>query len=728
MKKQLLLFNLTIFSLFAYAANGKCGDNVTYYFNESTHILTISGNGPMYDYDYLNNKSPFDSNRDIYEVVITPGVTTIGDYAFWVCSSMTSVTIPNSVVKIGKAAFIACLNLTDVYIPNSVVEIGSQAFQGCSSMTSVTLSNSISIIEDWTFLKCRSLTTFTIPNNVTQIKERAFEDCVGMTEIFIPPSVESIENGAFNNCSSLNSVHITDLESWCKIIFEIGNSFSSNPLNYAHHLYLNSIEVTDLVIPSGVENIGVGAFEGCTGIKTVEIPNGITSIGRNAFARCSAITSVKIPASLTTIEGCAFISCTSLDSIYIPSSVTSIGGSAFAGCTSLSSAILSNGISQLGQGVFRRCANLRFATFPNTISDLSEWVFSGTSEDLNLYCYSENVPVVHENPVGGNSDIFGRKEINGTLYVPKASINEYSKSEKWNIFNSIEALPELRYMIDGDIYKKYTPMVCTAISVEPVPNREGYTFSGWSEIPEMMPTHDVTVTGTFSINSYKLTYLVDGEEYMSFDVEYGETITPEDEPTKEGYTFSGWSEIPETMPAHDVTITGTFAINSYKLIYRVDGEVYKSVDVEYDATITPEEVPTKEGYTFSGWSEVPETMPAHDVTITGTFSINSYKLTYMIDNEVYKETTYKYGETITPEPQPEGNYENFEWVDLPETMPAHDVVVYANYTTTGIVDIQKTKQQDFKIYSPNGKMLDNPQQGLNIIRKGNGTTKKVVVK
>jgi len=100
----------------------------------------------------------------------------------------------------------------------------------------------------------------------------------------------------------------------------------------------------------------------------------------------------------------------------------------------------------------------------------------------------------------------------------------------------------------------------------------------------------------------------------------------------------------------------------------------------------------------------------------------------MIDNEVYKETIYKYGETITPEPQPEGNYETFEWIDLPETMPAHDVVVYANYTTTGIVDILKEKQQDIKIYSPNGKMLDNPQKGLNIIRKSDGTTSKVVVK
>ena len=238
---------------------------------------------------------------------------------------------------------------------------------------------------------------------------------------------------------------------------------------------------------------------------------------------------------------------------------------------------------------------------------------------------------------------------------------------------------------------------------------------------------DLNIVGVFIINKYKLTYTVDGEEYKSYDVEYGATITPEAEPTKEGYTFSGWSEIPETMPAHDVTVTGTFSINKYKLTYTVDGEEYKSYDVEYGATITAEAAPTKEGYTFSGWSEIPETMPAYDVTVTGTFSINSYKLTYMIDDMVYKETMYEYGATITPEPQPEGDYQTFEWTDLPQTMPAHDVVVYASYTS-GIVEVLMASQHNVRIYSPNGKKLNKLQKGLNIVILDDGTVKKVIMK
>ena len=109
---------------------------------------------------------------------------------------------------------------------------------------------------------------------------------------------------------------------------------------------------------------------------------------------------------------------------------------------------------------------------------------------------------------------------------------------------------------------------------------------------------------------YKLSYFVDGESYKIHKYEVGESITPEAEPTKEGYTFSGWSDIPATMPANDITVTGTFSVNKYKLVYKVDGEEYKGYDVEYGATITPETEPTKEGYTFSGWSDIPATMPS----------------------------------------------------------------------------------------------------------------------
>ena len=120
------------------------------------------------------------------------------------------------------------------------------------------------------------------------------------------------------------------------------------------------------------------------------------------------------------------------------------------------------------------------------------------------------------------------------------------------------------------------------------------------------------------------TYMVDDAIYKTVKYEEGDKITPEPEPTKEGYTFSGWSEIPATMPANDVTVTGTFTANKtkYTLTYTVDGEVYKSYQLKPGSTIIPEPAPQKEGHTFSGWSEIPEEMPANDVTITGTFTMD----------------------------------------------------------------------------------------------------------
>ena len=120
-------------------------------------------------------------------------------------------------------------------------------------------------------------------------------------------------------------------------------------------------------------------------------------------------------------------------------------------------------------------------------------------------------------------------------------------------------------------------------------------------------------------------------------------------------------------------------------------------------------------------------MPAQDVTVTGSFSVNSYKLTYMVDNEVYKEIVYEYGATIVPEPQPDGNYATFEWEDLPETMPAHDVVIHASYTT-GIIDVLKNSQNNVRIYTPDGKKRDQIQKGMNIVVLNDGSIHKIVNK
>ena len=135
---------------------------------------------------------------------------------------------------------------------------------------------------------------------------------------------------------------------------------------------------------------------------------------------------------------------------------------------------------------------------------------------------------------------------------------------------------------------------------------------------------------------------------------------------------------------------------------------------------------------FIGWSNGDKDNPYsftanQDVQIGAVFTFNTYKLTYMIDDKVYKEIEFEYGATITPELQPEGDYLTFEWVDLPKTMPAKDVVVLASYTT-GIVEALMATQHNVRIFAPNGKKLNKPQKGLNIVILDDGTVKKMMVK
>ena len=248
------------------------------------------------------------------------------------------------------------------------------------------------------------------------------------------------------------------------------------------------------------------------------------------------------------------------------------------------------------------------------------------------------------------------------------------------------------------------------ITSEAEPEREGHTFSGWSVIPEKMPPHDVNVNGSFSINTYTLTYMVDGEVYKTIEVAYGTTITPETAPTKTGYTFSGWDDVPSTMPARDVTVSGTFAINSYTLLYIVDGEEYKAFEIAFDTVIIPEAEPTKEGYTFSGWSEIPETMPDHDVTVSGSFIVNKYRVTYIIDGEVFATDYVEYGATIVPPSVEDKEGFSFSgWTDVPESMPAHDLTIYGSFTS-GIAEIVMAANSSIRMFSPSGKKINKLQK------------------
>ena len=210
---------------------------------------------------------------ELTSVTIGDSVTTIGKWAFVNCSALTSVTIPDSVTTIGSSAFVNCSSLTSVTIPDSVTTIGSSAFYNCSSLTSVTIPDSVTTIGNKAFYYCSSLTSVTIPDSVITIGNSAFYGCSSLTSVTIPDSVTTICYEAFCNCSSLKAVYITDVAAWCNISFD---SYYANPLYYARNLYLNGELITELVIPDSVTMIGEYAFYNCSSLTSVifEDPTG----------------------------------------------------------------------------------------------------------------------------------------------------------------------------------------------------------------------------------------------------------------------------------------------------------------------------------------------------------------------------------------------------------------------------------------------------------------------
>ena len=229
----------------------------------------------MKNYDYDSNQSPVYNNSDVKKIVIEDGVTSIGDYAFRGCSSLTSITLPDSVTSIGDCAFVFCVGLSSITLPDSVTSIGDSAFKNCSSLTSITIPDRVTSIEPYAFDNCSSLTSITIPNSVTSIGASAFYNCRSLTSITIPDRVTSIESRAFTGCSSLTSI----------------------------------------TIPDSVTNIGAVAFDSCTSLTSITIPDSVTSIESYAFYNCSGLTSITIPDSVTNIGAAAFDSCTSLKTI-----------------------------------------------------------------------------------------------------------------------------------------------------------------------------------------------------------------------------------------------------------------------------------------------------------------------------------------------------------------------------------------------------------------------------
>ena len=230
----------------------------------------------------------------------------------------------------------------------------------------------------------------------------------------------------------------------------------------------------------------------------------------------------------------------------------------------------------------------------------------------------------------------------------------------------------------------------TEITAPDNPTRKGYTFKGWDkEIPETMPAENITVKAQWEINQYTITFDTNGgSEIAPITQDYGTEITAPDNPTRKGYTFKGWDkEIPETMPAENITVKAQWEINQYTITFDTNGgSEIAPITQDYGTEITAPDNPTRKGYTFKGWDkEIPETMPAENITVKAQWEINQYTITFDTNGgSEIAPITQDYGTEITAPDNPTRKGYTFKGWDkeIPETMPAENITITARWKDT----------------------------------------------
>ncbi len=501
---------------------GKYGGNYTDYSGYINIPSTVTYNSVTYKVTAVTSHA-FDECSSVTSVELPNTITSIGAYAFADCTSLLSINLPNSLTTIGAGAFDGCINLYTLNIPNGVLSIGENAFLATGwynsqpdglvyagniaykykgtmpDGTELTLRDNTKGLSSGVFRNCKGLKSIIVSKSVKTIDSYAFYGCSGLISVGIPSSVTSIGQYAFSGCSGLTSVHITDLAAWCKIAF----SYASNPLSYAHHLYINDDEVKDMVIPNSVTSIGYQTFYGCSGLTSVSIPSSVTSIGNDAFYGCSGLTTVSISGSVTSIGSSAFYGCSGLTAVSIPNSVTSIGSSAFYGCSglitvsipnsvtsiessafencssltsvsvpgsvasinnrtfyncgSLTTVILHNNVTTIGSSAFYNCKGLVSIIIPNNVTSIGNNAFYGCSSltsvnipsnvtSIGRWAFSSCGGLSHiychvENVPKLEDDIFyGTNIENATLHVPASALESYKSTYPWSYFGSIVSI------------------------------------------------------------------------------------------------------------------------------------------------------------------------------------------------------------------------------------------------------------------------------------------------
>jgi len=401
MRRKLLLFGAAMLSTLSVWAiepvTGTCGPkghetDITWTLSDENgdgtlETLTIAKadgaeKGEMND--FKSTTQPWKDYGDVITTaIVEEGVTTVGDYAFYQDSLLTSVTLPNSLTRIGRG-FNGCSSLSSISIPDNVTSIDSNAFFDCIALKEIKIDGENGPYIDidgvvfnhsdsstiYFYPAGKTDTEYVIPDKVTTINPYAFYQS-RLVSVGLPDHLTKIDASAFAYCSELTSINIPDGVTY------LGSS-----------AFKGCSKLTSIRIPDGVTILRNNIFDGCSELTSIEIPNSVTIISKYAFSGCSNLTSIHIPDGVTTIDEYTFKNCSSLTSIEIPNSVTRISQYAFRYCSSLSSLYIPASLTRLDYRAFDGCKVLQSITVDKeneTFMDIDGVMFSKSGDNIHFY-------------------------------------------------------------------------------------------------------------------------------------------------------------------------------------------------------------------------------------------------------------------------------------------------------------------------------------------------------
>ena len=428
----------------SFSEQGVCGEAIHWYFYENDGRLELMGSGKMYDYSTAS-PAPWKTAyaRKVKSITVQSGITSIGDYAFYVCSQVSDVTLPEGLISIGAKAFSGATGLVSCNFPSSLSEIGEYAFYNCKKLSTASLHNGISVINPSTFEGCIALELDSFPESVTEIGNNAFYNCkkltvdslpsqlteigykafggTAITDILIPPTLIKVNGGSGVRCGPFAQSQLETIQ------------FAEGTISVPDNICASTVNLNNVVFvePELIKKIGAYSFLGCSGIDTINLPDTVTEIGNNAFYNCNnlklealpsqlnsvgfkafgktAITDILIPATLTkagttsgdyygpfaesqleTIRFAAGMNmvpdnicakAVNLKSIVFvkPEAIEKIGAQSFWDCAAITTINLPDSVTEIGKNAFYNCKNLKLEALPSQLSSVGFKAFGKTA-------------------------------------------------------------------------------------------------------------------------------------------------------------------------------------------------------------------------------------------------------------------------------------------------------------------------------------------------------------